>query len=257
MAWPIVGWAGRPRRGWPQRTLTTRRARLPRTTAVVATALAVATSCSSSVVSSTATTTPPAKSSGVSASASNPSRRPAAGRPIIAAGHGWTPRGLDGPIPPAHSCHYRHAANGEPLPDPACTPGAIDPAVTQHDLDSTVCRPGGYTDSVRPPESLTEPVKLQLLDAYGVPRSQAGQYELDHLEPLDVGGASDVGNLWPEPNQDAQTQHRSAFVHNDKDAIEAKLRDLICSGAVSLGAVQRAMASDWATAPQTLHLSMS
>lgn len=61
----------------------------------------------------------------------------------------------------------------------------------------------------------------------------------------------------PSPNQDAQTQHRSAFVHNDKDAIEAKLRNLICSGAVSLGAVQRAMATDWATAPQTLHLSMS
>jgi len=42
------------------------------------------------------------------------------------------------------------------LPNPSCTPGAIDPAVTQANIGSTICR-AGYIDSVRrPPESQTE-----------------------------------------------------------------------------------------------------
>src|SRR5213076_543381 len=40
--------------------------------------------------------------------------------------------------PAASSCHYRYIA-GEPLENPACTPGAISPAVTQANLASTIC----------------------------------------------------------------------------------------------------------------------
>ena len=36
------------------------------------------------------------------------------------------------------------------LPDRRCTPGAIDPAVTQADIQSTICVTG-YADTVRPP----------------------------------------------------------------------------------------------------------
>jgi hypothetical protein len=28
------------------------------------------------------------------------------------------------------------------LPDPSCTPGTVDPAVTQANIDSTICTPG-------------------------------------------------------------------------------------------------------------------
>jgi hypothetical protein len=35
------------------------------------------------------------------------------------------------PQPPPGTCHYRTAANGQTLPDPTCTPGAISPKVTQ------------------------------------------------------------------------------------------------------------------------------
>jgi hypothetical protein len=43
------------------------------------------------------------------------------------------------------------------LPDPACTPGAVDPRVNQGDLNTTVCA-RGYTATVRPPVSVTEPI---------------------------------------------------------------------------------------------------
>ena len=52
------------------------------------------------------------------------------------------------------------------LPDPRCTPGAVSPAVTQANISSTICR-RGYTEKVRPPESVTEPEKKASLAAYG------------------------------------------------------------------------------------------
>jgi hypothetical protein len=42
------------------------------------------------------------------------------------------------PQPAPATCHYRTAADGQTLPDPACTPGAINPKVTQDNLDTTM-----------------------------------------------------------------------------------------------------------------------
>ncbi len=70
------------------------------------------------------------------------------------------------PFPAAGSCHARQGANGV-LPDPACTPGAVDPHVTDATLESTVCRRGGYTSTVRPPTSVTNSEKRLAQTAYG------------------------------------------------------------------------------------------
>jgi hypothetical protein len=48
----------------------------------------------------------------------------------------------------AASCGERSAADGRPLPDPACTPGVVSTAVTQNNLDAPFCRPG-YTRTIR------------------------------------------------------------------------------------------------------------
>lgn len=43
-------------------------------------------------------------------------------------------------------------------------------------------------------------------------------------------GASDVRNLWPEPNIFASDQHSgSAFVHNDKDQVEQDAFTALCA----------------------------
>jgi hypothetical protein len=173
---------------------------------------------------------------------------------VTADGHGWTESGLGGPPPAPGSCRYRTAGNGQLLPDPRCTPGAVDPAVTERTLGRTICRPGGYTSSVRPPEQLTEDAKFALLSAYGVDGADADRYELDHLIPLSAGGASDLRNLWPEPNVNRQYP-ATAFVHNDKDAVEAYTFTALCDHDAGVSAVQRAMATDWTTAVATLGLT--
>lgn len=56
-----------------------------------------------------------------------------------------------------------HSSDSGQLPDPRCTPGGIDPAVTQPTIGSTICT-SGYTSTIRPPEAQTE----ALADASGV-----------------------------------------------------------------------------------------
>lgn len=136
-------------------------------------------------------------------------------------------------------CRFR---DGGQLPDPACTPGAIDPAVTQQNIHSTICR-SGYTKTVRPPESETERAKFDVdYRAYHVRHSSKS--ELDHLVSLELGGDNDIANLWPEVGK----------LPNPKDKVENDLHRAVCDGRVSLAAAQRAIASDWMTAEGKLGL---
>jgi len=80
-----------------------------------------------------------------------------------------------------------HAADGGFLPDHLCTNGAVDPRVTQGNIAATICR-SGYTATVRPPESVTEPIKRERMAAYGI-SAPLGLYELDHL--VSGGGGGD------------------------------------------------------------------
>ncbi|MDQ4489482.1 hypothetical protein RBS60_04615 [Sinomonas sp. ASV486] len=196
------------------------------------------------------------RSSSASPSSAPPSSASTAGRvrssagdsgPVVAAGHGWTDAsGIEGPMPAAGTCHVRWTDAHEPLPDPSCTPGAIDTAVTQANLPQTVCRSGGYTTSVRPPAGITDKAKTKIMAAYGIPAEQVGDYELDHLVPLADGGASDIRNLWPEPNIFASAKHStSAFVHNDKDQTEQDAFSALCAGRATLSAIQTTMSTDW------------
>jgi hypothetical protein len=144
--------------------------------------------------------------------------------------------------PPAHSCH----AVGSGLysmPDPHCTPGALNPAVTQGTIGSTICK-SGWTSTVRPPESVTEPEKLASIRAYG-DSGAVSSYEYDHQVPLELGGAvNDPRNLWPEPDYSMQ----SGFYLNPKDHLERALNRLVCAGKMPLSKAQRAIASEWVSA---------
>jgi hypothetical protein len=139
-------------------------------------------------------------------------------------------------------CTYRDKGQ---LPDPRCTPGSIDPIVTQANIGSTICKKG-WTATVRPPESQTEAFKYDLAyPAYRTPRSE--RTELDHLVPLELGGSNDATNLWPEYPP----------TPNPKDRVENTLNAAVCDGKVKLTAAQTAIAANWMTAEKKLGLSSS
>jgi len=145
--------------------------------------------------------------------------------------------------PPAGACH----AIGMGLyarPDPRCTPGAVNPAARQASIGETICR-SGWTSSVRPSESVTEPEKRAGMAAYGA-QGSASAYEYDHLVPLELGGAvNDSRNLWPE----LDFSHPHGYDElNPKDAVEFALNRLVCHRDMSLATAQRVIASDWVSA---------
>ncbi|HEY4112841.1 MAG TPA: hypothetical protein VGM17_02165 [Rhizomicrobium sp.] len=131
------------------------------------------------------------------------------------------------------------------LPDPALTPGAVDPHVTSSNIDTTVCVPG-YTKHVRPPARFTSALKRAQMSAWHL-SGAARDYEEDHLIPLELGAApADARNLWPEPRHGAW----NAAV---KDRLENRLHALVCRRALDLTTAQGAIASDWTSAYVTYY----
>lgn len=130
-------------------------------------------------------------------------------------------------------CRYRA---GGALPDPRCTPGAA----FAHVALATMCA-YGYTARVR---DVSEATKRAIYAAYGIERHYPGEYEIDHLIPLDIGGSNARANLWPQP----------APAYHVKDRLEARLGREVCAGRVSLRAAQQAIAANWTTAAQRLGL---
>lgn len=138
------------------------------------------------------------------------------------------------PMPAPGSCHLGQR-DGQPLPDPHCTPGTINSGVTQANIDDTICK-SGWTATVRPTTSKTSKMKTVSASSYGL-GDATGEY--DHLVSLELGGApDDPRNLWVQPGT----------IPNPKDAVENKLNQAVCSGLIPLATAQRAIAAIWVTA---------
>lgn len=130
-----------------------------------------------------------------------------------------------------------HCAYNGPLPDGACTPGAVDQQVTQSNIRQTICM-SGYSTSVRPQVAVTNTIKSEQMAAYGDSDSKAN-YELDHLISLELGGCPDcVANLWPQPYNGNLNAHQ-------KDTVENYLHKEVCNGSIPLQTAQEEIAHDW------------
>lgn len=119
------------------------------------------------------------------------------------------------------------------LPDARTTPGATL-EVTAED----VCT-AGYSKLVR---SVPSRVKEEVYAEYGIASHEPGEYEVDHLISLELGGSNSVRNLWP---QSYRTQPWNA---HEKDKLENRLHRMVCDGTIDLKTAQRAIASDWIAA---------
>jgi len=116
--------------------------------------------------------------------------------------------------------------------------------VTPDTLRQTICTPG-YTRTVRPPASYTEPLKVAGLRAYGR-RGRLSDYEEDHLIALEIGGSpTDPANLWPEPRASAP-EAVPGLTADQKDLVENAAHGAVCAGDLSLADAQQTMARDWA-----------
>jgi hypothetical protein len=117
------------------------------------------------------------------------------------------------------------------MPDARFTPGAVI-AATQ----SQVC-----SDS-ETPAGIPSAIKTQVLRLYGIASEQSDAYEVDYLITPELGGATDIHNLWPEPYE------HTVWNAHVKDQLEDRLRQLVCHGDLDLATAQHDISTDWIAA---------
>jgi hypothetical protein len=124
------------------------------------------------------------------------------------------------------------SVNSTELQNISLTPG-VARSVTLTELCTT------STSLVR---NVPETLKKQVYTLYkmkGNDRTQCSEgYEIDHLISLELGGANDVKNLWPQSYCGKNNAH-------DKDKLENELHRRICTGKIKINDAQQCIASDW------------
>src|SRR5512135_240649 len=115
-------------------------------------------------------------------------------------------------------------------PDPKLTPGSV---CTPDNPDFVGYRYPAHVAYCR--RDVSDQEKMQVAQEYGgIPRAEWGNYEFDHLIPLNAGGDSEISNLWPEPIAEA----------HEKDQVEDEVYKGLKSGQLTQEqAVQMIM--DW------------
>jgi hypothetical protein len=118
-------------------------------------------------------------------------------------------------------------------PDLRLTPGAIVP-VTQRE----VC--GAEAAKAEPLVPVS--MKRKVFERYGVTPPQPDAYEVDYLITPELGGATDIRNLWPEP------YGSTVWNAHVKDQLEDLLHEMVCRGDLDLATAQHDISTDWIAA---------
>ncbi|MDP9254701.1 MAG: HNH endonuclease [Verrucomicrobiota bacterium] len=106
------------------------------------------------------------------------------------------------------------------LPDPKLTPGKVAPLHTP--------RPG-----------VTEAMERKVFERYRIPWSRHAEFKVDHLIPVELGGADSIDNLWP------QSLSIKPYGAKRKEYLTDRLLALVASGQMTLKQAQQEISKDW------------
>jgi hypothetical protein len=104
-----------------------------------------------------------------------------------------------------------------------------------------ICTPG-YAKCIR---NVSTGTKEEVYKAYGLPGEHAGYCnteqgcEVDHLISIEIGGANDQKNLWPQPYQG------ETFNAHVKDRLENYFHAEACAGRIGLQEAQKEISENW------------
>jgi anti-sigma factor RsiW len=118
------------------------------------------------------------------------------------------------------------------IPDSRLTPGA-----TLLVSRSAVC-----AESNTKNKPVSTAVRRKVFEEYGISGVDPRAYEVDYLVTPALGGADDIHNLWPH------SYSATAWNAQVKDALEDRLRGMVCDGSLDLTEAQREIASNWIAA---------
>ena len=100
-----------------------------------------------------------------------------------------------------------------------------------------------YTSCIR---DVPDSMKTSVYRSYGLPRGNHTGFcnsdqgcEVDHLISIELGGANDPKNLWPQRYED------ETFNAHVKDRLENFLHKQVCDGRISLTTAQKEISGNW------------
>jgi hypothetical protein len=130
-----------------------------------------------------------------------------------------------------------------PVPDPDCTPGAVNPT-----LKLSVLKRPTFRTACERNKATSANEKNGTYDWYGVghPADNTGltqTCELDHLISIEIGGADTLDNIWPECGPAGVKLDARFF--KQKDEVENYLAAQVRAGAMKLSDVQSGIARNW------------
>lgn len=137
--------------------------------------------------------------------------------------------------------HYRTDGSYS-LPDAKVTPGAVnrdlvaDPSGKTHMVEGHEANLCAKDFRTGPYRHTSESVKKKACAEYGAKDCPGPNWEVDHLISLEIGGADQIGNLWPQPILQARLKD-----HGTEDV----LPKMICAGKISLRDAQQCISGDW------------
>ena len=117
--------------------------------------------------------------------------------------------------------------------DPVVPKSTLTPGETRNVSIDDVCR-GSADETSTVPAS----VRQAVFQEYGIRGARTSAYEVDYLITPELGGASSIRNLWPQPYSTVWNAHV-------KDELEARLHGMVCAGQVDLTTAQREISQDW------------
>ena len=144
--------------------------------------------------------------------------------------------------PPTSRCSLGNS-NGFRLPDPNCTPGAINPSITEDVLRNPHFTTKCVRDGATTAQQKNATYKWYALSKPANNTGQTQVCELDHLISLELGGADTLDNLWPQCGPSGADLHERFFKR--KDTVENYLAKQVKDGKMNLSDAQKGIASDW------------
>jgi len=116
------------------------------------------------------------------------------------------------------------------MPNRILTPGSVVPVSRE-----MVCAATEVDEAAEVSTALA----ITVFNHYGIRNPQSRAYEVDYLITPALGGAKDVRNLWPQPYSTGVWNSRI------KDALEDRLRAMVCAGEMDIQQAQQELAHDW------------
>jgi hypothetical protein len=99
--------------------------------------------------------------------------------------------------------------------------------------------PGKIARKDKDRNGVTEEMERHLFDRYHIPWRRRPEFKVDHLIPVELGGADVMDNLWP------QSLYARPYSVERKELLTQHLLARIAAGKITLAQAQKEISEDW------------